>query len=236
MSRHTFADIIQGGWLTSHLPDGDWLYGADVGVDPAYRRRGLATALYAARHELVWRLGLKGQVTAGMIPGYGAVKDRMSARAYYDGVVDGRIRDSTLSMQLRVGFEPRALLTNYLNDPVCDNYSVLLVLGADKEVPGASRIQAMSYIRLNTTIPGPRAADLLARRASALPAGLGRATDVVVERADGGLVFDVDGNTLIDLAGGLGMLAAGPLSSGGGQGDPGSGGQIHPPVRARDDL
>src|SRR5688572_15738007 len=29
---HTFADIIQGGWLTSHEPDGDWLYGADVGV------------------------------------------------------------------------------------------------------------------------------------------------------------------------------------------------------------
>ena len=206
---HTFADIIQGGWLTSHVPDGDWLYGADVGVDPAYRGRGLATALYAARQELVWRLGLKGQVTAGMIPGYGAVKDRMSARAYYDGVVDGRIRDSTLSMQLRVGFEPRALLANYLNDPVSDNYSVLLVLGADQEVSGASRSQAMSYIRLNTTIPGPRASDLLARRAAALPAGLGRATDVVVERADGGLVFDVDGNTLIDLAGGLGMLAAG---------------------------
>jgi len=38
---------------------------------------------------------------------------------------------------------------------------------------------------------------------------LARATDVVVERADGGLVFDVDGNTLIDLAGGIGMLAVG---------------------------
>ena len=45
---HTFADIIEGGWLTSHEPDGDWLYGADVGVDPAYPGRGLATALYAA--------------------------------------------------------------------------------------------------------------------------------------------------------------------------------------------
>ena len=31
---HTFADIIQGGWLTSHQPDGDWLYGADIGVHP----------------------------------------------------------------------------------------------------------------------------------------------------------------------------------------------------------
>jgi 4-aminobutyrate aminotransferase/(S)-3-amino-2-methylpropionate transaminase len=50
---------------------------------------------------------------------------------------------------------------------------------------------------------------MLARRAAAAPAGLARATDVVVERADGGLLFDVDGNTLIDLAGGLGMLAVG---------------------------
>jgi 4-aminobutyrate aminotransferase/(S)-3-amino-2-methylpropionate transaminase len=206
---HTFAEIIEGGWLTSHQPDGDWLYGADVGVDPAYRGRGLATALYAARQETVWRLRLEGQVTAGMIHDYGAVKDRMSAEEYYQGVVEGRIRDSTLSMQLGVGFEPRALLANYLNDPVCDNYSVLLVLGADKDVRGASRKHAMSYIRLSTEIPGPRAKDLIARRAAATPAGLGRATDVVVERADGGLIFDVDGNTFIDLAGGIGMLAVG---------------------------
>ena len=52
---------------------------------------------------MVWRLGLKGQVTAGMIPGYGAVKDKMTADEYYDGVLAGRIRDSTLSMQMQRG-------------------------------------------------------------------------------------------------------------------------------------
>jgi len=140
--QHTFADIIQGGWLTSHEPDGDWLYGADVGVNPRYRGRGLATALYAARQETVWRLGLKGQVTAGMMRDYGAVKHRIPAQDYYRGVIDGRIKDSTLSMQLGVGFEPHALLANYLRDPVCDNYGVLLVLGAEKEVRGASRERA----------------------------------------------------------------------------------------------
>jgi len=80
---HTFADIIiQGGWLTAHEPAGDWLYGADVGVRPEYRGRGLATALYAARQETVWRLGLKGQVTAGMMRDYGAVKHEMSTHDY----------------------------------------------------------------------------------------------------------------------------------------------------------
>jgi GNAT superfamily N-acetyltransferase len=134
---HTFADIIQGGWLTSHEPDGDWLYGADIGVHPAYRGRGLAQALYAARQELVWALGLKGQVTAGMLSGYGAVKHQMSAEAYYEGLVAGRINDPTLSMQQRIGFEFRGLLKDYLNDPICDNYSVLIVLDAAKDVRGA---------------------------------------------------------------------------------------------------
>ena len=136
---HTFADIIQGGWLTSHQPAGDWLYGADIGVRPDYRRRGLAQALYAARQELVWALGLKGQVTAGMMSGYGAVKHEMSAEDYYQGLVTGRITDPTLSMQQRVGFEFRGLLKDYLSDPVCDNYSVLIVLDADKHVDGAVR-------------------------------------------------------------------------------------------------
>lgn len=206
---HTFGEIIQGGWLTSHQPNGAWLYGADISVHPGYRGRGLATALYAVRQEVVWKLGLKGQVTAGMIPGYSAVKHEMSAEEYYEGVLAGRIRDSTLSMQMNAGFEPRGLLANYLNDPICDNYSVLLVLPAEKNVRGASREKAMSYIRLSTEIPGPKAKEILARRAAAVPSGLGKATDVVVERAEGSLVFDVDGNTLIDLAGGIGMLAVG---------------------------
>ena len=131
---HTFADVFAGGWLTSHEPDGPWLYGLDIGVHPAYRRRGIGTALYAARHDTVRRLGLKGQITAGIIHDYGTVKHRMSAEEYYRGIVDGSIVDATLSMQLAVGFEPRGLLPGYVNDPGCDNYSVLLVLPADRPV------------------------------------------------------------------------------------------------------
>jgi GNAT superfamily N-acetyltransferase len=131
---HTFAEIIQGGWLTSHDPHGDWLYGADLSVHPHYRRRGLGAALYAARHALVRRLGLKGQVTGGMIRDYGAVKDRMSVEEYVRAVIERRISDSTLSMQLAIGFEARAVLPNYVEDPACDNYGVLLVLEADRRV------------------------------------------------------------------------------------------------------
>lgn len=67
----------------------------------------------------------------------------------------------------------------------------------------------MSSIKLKTEVPGPRGKALLARRASSSPTGLSRATDVVVERAEGALVHDVDGNTFIDFVGGIGALAVG---------------------------
>lgn len=131
---HTFAEIIQGGWLTSHQPDGAWLYGADVSVHPDYRRRGIARALYRARHEVARALGLRGQVTVGMPSGYGAVKEQLSAPQYYAELVAGTRTDPTISAQRAVGFELHGLVANYIDDPVCDNYGVLLVLPADKEI------------------------------------------------------------------------------------------------------
>lgn len=131
---HTFEDVIQGGWLTSHDPSGTWLYGADLGVHPAYRRRGIARALYAARHDTVHALGLEGQMTVGMPSGYGAVKHAMTAQQYYDELVAGTRRDPTISAQLAIGFEIRGLLADYLDDPVCDDYGIVLVLPAAREV------------------------------------------------------------------------------------------------------
>jgi len=67
----------------------------------------------------------------------------------------------------------------------------------------------MTAIRRVTEIPGPKSRAILERRASAVARGLGKSTDVVIARAEGALVHDVDGNTLVDLAGGIGMTAAG---------------------------
>ena len=131
---HTFADVIQGGWLTSHQPAGRWLYGADIGAHPDYRRRGIARALYAARHELVRRLDLLGQLTVGMPSGYGAVKDALTAEQYYAELASGARRDPTISAQLRIGFELRGLIPGYIKDPVCDGYGIVLVLPNDREV------------------------------------------------------------------------------------------------------
>ncbi|MSP91815.1 MAG: GNAT family N-acetyltransferase [Myxococcales bacterium] len=132
---HTFADVIAGGWLTSHQPAGAWLYGADIGVHPDWRGHGIARALYAARQDVVRRLGLAGQVTVGMLSGFGAVMGRLDIASYYAAVCAGTLADPTVSAQLHVGFEARGLLRGYLHDPVCDGCGALLVLPADRDIP-----------------------------------------------------------------------------------------------------
>ena len=64
-------------------------------------------------------------------------------------------------------------------------------------------------IVLKTAVPGPRSAALLKRRALAVPAGIAHATPIFAERAEGALLTDVDGNTFIDFAGGIGTLNVG---------------------------
>jgi len=64
-------------------------------------------------------------------------------------------------------------------------------------------------IVLTTAVPGPRSAALYRRRVAAVPAGVGHATPIFAESASGALVTDVDGNVLIDFAGGIGTLNVG---------------------------
>lgn len=67
----------------------------------------------------------------------------------------------------------------------------------------------MPHIHLQTEIPGPQSVALQKRRAAAVSSALAQANPVAVQTARGSLVTDVDGNTFIDLAGGIGMMAVG---------------------------
>jgi GNAT superfamily N-acetyltransferase len=132
--RHTFKETIAGGWLGNHDPAGDWLYGLDIGILTAYRNRGLARTLYRARHTVAGTLGLKGQLAAGMMSGYGAVSREISGEQYYGELLQGPRKDPTLTPQMKIGFVPLALIPEYLNDPVCGNYGVLIKLDISKDV------------------------------------------------------------------------------------------------------
>lgn len=63
--------------------------------------------------------------------------------------------------------------------------------------------------RLRTEIPGPRSRELSARRGAAVAAGVTSALPVFVVRAEPGLLVDVDGNRLIDLASGIAVTGVG---------------------------
>jgi 4-aminobutyrate aminotransferase/(S)-3-amino-2-methylpropionate transaminase len=67
----------------------------------------------------------------------------------------------------------------------------------------------MGHINLVTSVPGPQSKALNARRAAAVTGGLAMANGIAVTHAEGSLVHDADGNTFIDLAGGIGVLAVG---------------------------
>ena len=59
---HTLDGITGHGYLSRHTPAGDWLYGAEVAVDPEVRRIRIGQRLYDARRRLCEELGLKGIV------------------------------------------------------------------------------------------------------------------------------------------------------------------------------
>ncbi|MCX7939591.1 MAG: aspartate aminotransferase family protein [Thermoflexales bacterium] len=70
-------------------------------------------------------------------------------------------------------------------------------------------MRTRQFIQLRTELPGPKSRALLARREAAMPTGYGKSTPIAVRRAHGALVEDVDGNIVIDVAGGIGALNVG---------------------------
>lgn len=114
----SWRDFTDHGYFTNHDPSGRTLYGAEVVVHPDHRRRGVGSALYAAREALVGRLGLARIRAGARLSGYGAWADRLSAEAYVERVVAGRIVDPTLGFQLAHGFRVLAVVEDYLKrDP-----------------------------------------------------------------------------------------------------------------------
>jgi len=63
--------------------------------------------------------------------------------------------------------------------------------------------------KLVTTIPGPKSRALSERKAQAVSAGVGIALPVYVAAAGGGVLVDVDGNSLIDLGSGIAVTGVG---------------------------
>jgi 4-aminobutyrate aminotransferase / (S)-3-amino-2-methylpropionate transaminase / 5-aminovalerate transaminase len=63
--------------------------------------------------------------------------------------------------------------------------------------------------RVVTAIPGPKSQALFARRNEAVARGLGTTLPIFVAAAGGGVLVDVDGNSLIDMGSGIAVVSVG---------------------------
>lgn len=124
---HTWAEVSDNGYIRgSHDPAGDSLYGIDLCVRPSYRSRGIASALYEARKQLVVRSGLKRFLAGCRIPSYSRYADRASAAEYVRLVADGTCSDLVLSFMLRQDLQPIQVLDDYVEDEESLNKAVLV--------------------------------------------------------------------------------------------------------------
>ncbi|MEY3846435.1 MAG: hypothetical protein RJA66_702 [Actinomycetota bacterium] len=65
-----------------------------------------------------------------------------------------------------------------------------------------------------TSIPGPKSQALHQRRLDAVSAGAGAALPVYIEKAHGAIIVDADGNHMIDLGSGIGVMTIGHTNAG----------------------
>jgi 4-aminobutyrate aminotransferase/(S)-3-amino-2-methylpropionate transaminase len=73
----------------------------------------------------------------------------------------------------------------------------------------ASKFRLPQERTLRTALPGPRSEELAARRRAAVAAGVGSSVPVYAVDADGGVILDVDGNSLIDFGAGIAVTTVG---------------------------
>lgn len=112
--------------LQNHDPQGEWLYGVDFYVNEHYRRLGIGSKMYQARFNLVKKLNLRGMYAGGMLAGYYRYQQQMSPREYGERIISGELEDPTVTMQIRRGFKPRAVIEQYAENSFAGNAAILI--------------------------------------------------------------------------------------------------------------
>ena len=116
--RHNWREIADEGFIRNHNPQGNTLYGIEIMVDPQFRGMRLARRLYEARKNLAREKNLMRIVLGGRIPGYGALKEEMTAREYVEKVMNKTLYDPVLTTQLSNGFVLKRLLKAYMDSDI----------------------------------------------------------------------------------------------------------------------
>lgn len=119
LKPHTWTEITGGGYASRHDPDGDYLYGMEICVDPEFRGYRIGQRLYDARKKLCQELRLKGIIFCGRLPSLQKrIKKYETVENYIEQVISKKAHDSVLSFQLRNGFEILGILPDYLSSDI----------------------------------------------------------------------------------------------------------------------
>ena len=115
LKPHTWVEITGNGYASRHNPDGEFLYGMEVCVDPQFRGYRIGQRFYNARKQLCQELGLKGIIFAGRLPSYTKKAKRYpNIDDYIQQIVQKKLRDPVLSFQLHNNFEVLGVIKDYL--------------------------------------------------------------------------------------------------------------------------
>jgi GNAT superfamily N-acetyltransferase len=113
--EHNWKEVTGSGMFSTHNPEGKTLYGAEVCVDPDFRKMGIGQKIYQQRRDLCTRLNLKRIIAAGRLPNYHLYADKMDPHTYCLKVIWGDIYDPVLRFQLKQGFQFCDIVENYLH-------------------------------------------------------------------------------------------------------------------------
>lgn len=166
--QHGYWEITGNGYLTTHDPKGDTLYGVDVFVHPDYRDLRLGRRLYDARKSLCEHLNLRRIVAGGRIPGYAKHAKKMAPSRYIELVKKKELRDPILSFQLANDFHVRRLITGYLpEDEESGAFATLIEWNnihyrePERRAPGKLQFERKSTVRIGAVQWQMRPADSL---------------------------------------------------------------------------
>lgn len=113
--NHSWHEITGGGFGRPPADNGNILYGMEVVVDPEFRRLRIGERFYKKRRELCDEFELKGIAFAGRMPGYARRKRQYpDPNDYLDAVIAKTVRDPVLEFQMKLGFEPKRILSDYI--------------------------------------------------------------------------------------------------------------------------
>ncbi len=115
MKPHSWKEITANGFATRHDPDGDFLYGMEVCVDPKMRGLRIGQRLYDARKRLCQDYELRGIVFGGRMPGFSRKRKQYATpHTYLEAVKNKQLRDQVIQFHLSNDFEPIGILPDYL--------------------------------------------------------------------------------------------------------------------------